>query len=110
MKYLLHTDTPVTGNSRTADAEPLFIAKDGKALAVLAVSPNPGVQEQLAIDELVRAIELMCGQKPKVASTDDAIAAALADTAPVIVLGQEALKAKPALEAEIAAVLKKKPY
>ena len=110
MKYLLHTDTPVTGNSRTADAEPLFIAKDGKALAVLAVSPNPGVQEQLAVDELVRAIELMCGQKPKVASTDDAIAAALADTAPVIVLGQEALKAKPALEAEIAAVLKKKPY
>lgn len=98
--------TPVNAQSST----PLLIAQDGQALAVIAVSPEPGPQEAEAVEELARAIELMCGQRPGIVNTTDTIARALAGDAPVIVLGQEALKAKPELVQEIAAKLKKKPY
>ena len=88
----------------------LVVATGNNAAAVIVASPDAGPWEMTGVAELARAIELMCGQSPKIINTRDAIAAALAGDAPVIVLGKVALAEKPGLESEIAAVLKKKPY
>ena len=88
----------------------LKIVEGGRAKAVIVASPDAGRWEKTGAEELARAIGLMCGETPKIANTPDAIAAALAGDAPVIVLGQVALAERPGLKREIAAVLKKKPY
>ncbi len=94
----------------SASAAELVIATKDKANAVIVLSPDAGEWEKEGADQLVRCLGLMCGNAPELVNTADAIAQALAGAAPVIVLGQEAIKAKPELEKRIAKVLKKNPY
>jgi Domain of unknown function (DUF4838) len=92
------------------DGDALVIAAGGQTTAVIIVSPDAEIHERQAADDLAKYIELMCGARPGVANTQQAIHAALAGKQPLLVVGQEALKAKPELGVAIDAVLKKNPY
>ena len=59
---------------------------------------------------MVKYIGLMCGGQPTIASTLNAIDAAMAGKTPVLVVGREALKARPELRDRLGAVLKKDPH
>jgi hypothetical protein len=89
------------------DAEKLFIAAAGKTEAVVAVSPDAGGFEKRAAADLAKYIGLMCGDQPTVANTRQTIDAALAGKQPVLVVGQEALTARPPLRGALSGVLKK---
>ena len=89
------------------DAEKLFIAAAGKTEAVVAVSPDAGGFEKRAAADLAKYIGLMCGDQPTVANTRQTIDAALAGKQPVLVVGQEALTARPPLRGALNGVLKK---
>jgi len=90
-------------------AADLAIASGGKCAAVVVVSPTAGENEGKAADDLVKYIEMMCGAKPLLANTPEAIGKALAGKQPVLIVGQEAIKAKPQLKSAINGVIKKKP-
>jgi len=87
----------------------LLIVTDGKTQAIIAVSPTAGPHEKLAATDLARYIGLMTGATPQIANTREAIDAALKGTAPVLLVGSEALAAKPALAAKITAATKPNP-
>ncbi len=112
-------------------AEPeLVVAAKGKIAAVVIVSPEAGLPESkdqdggtvrgldasgkrnnewLAAADLVKYIEMMTGAKPRLAATREEINAALKGKAPVILMGEEALRAKPDLARRIRAVAKPNP-
>ena len=112
-------------------AEPeLVVAAKGKTEAVVVVSPEAGLPESkgqdggvvrgldasgkrnnewLAAADLVKYIELMTGAKPRLAATREEIDAALKGKAPVILVGEEALRAKPGLAQRIRAAAKPNP-
>jgi hypothetical protein len=114
-----------------AAAEPeLVVAAHGKTEAVVVVSPEAGLPESkgtdggaargleasgkrnnewLAAADLVKYIEMMTGAKPRLAATRGEIDAALKGTAPVLLVGEEAVKAKPDLGRRIRAAAKPKP-
>ena len=102
----------------------LVIAENGRSKAVVVVSPEAGVKvttgegrrarttvirrwERQAADDLAHYIELMTGARPAVADTAEAIAAALAGTEPVLLVGEAALEAKPALREVLAGAAKR---
>jgi len=87
----------------------LVVAEDGRTRAVVVASPEPGPEEKLAAEDLVKYIGLMCGAEPRLANTPDAIEEALASDAPLLIVGKEALKAKPELRAALERVVKKNP-
>jgi len=93
----------------TPGADNLVIAAGGQTRTIIAVSPEAGNSEKLAAADLAKYIGLMTGATPNVANTREAIDAALKGTAPVLVTGQEALAAKPALADRIRAAAKKNP-
>ncbi len=95
--------------ARTAAAQDLVIADQGRSQAVVVVSASAGAWEKRAADDLIHYIQLMSGAKPSLANTDAAIADALKGQAPTLVVGSEAVKAEPALAAELAKVAKKDP-
>ncbi len=88
----------------------LIVAAGGKCQATIVVSPAAGKHEKQAAGDLAKYIQLMCGAKPAVADTAAAIKAALTGQNPVLVVGQEALKAQPKLRNAINGVLKKNPH
>jgi len=115
------------GQAMAAD---LVIADKGATTAIVVVAPEAGLPETTAKDgvvsrgadktgkrndewmaatDLVKYIELMTGAKPKLAATREEIDAALKGSTPVIVVGEEALKAKPDLKNKIQAAAKKSP-
>ena len=96
----------------------LIIAENGATEAVIVVSPEAKMGDQLtrrppqgsteferfAAEDLARGIDLMSGARPKIADTPEAIRAALAERRkPVLLVGSEALKA----DADLAKVLRK---
>jgi len=108
----------------------LVIAEKGATKAVVVVSPEAGLpvttnkdgtvsrgtdktgsrnEEWAAANDLVKYIEMMTGAKPRLASTREEIAAALKGKDPVILVGEEALKANPKLGKRIQAAAKPKP-
>jgi len=93
----------------TPGANNLAIVTDGQTQAVIAVSPAAGPNESLAAADLAKYIKLMTGATLTTANTRETIDAALNGNAPVLVLGQEALAAKPAFAAKIRAAVKKNP-
>ncbi|MHB0936606.1 MAG: DUF4838 domain-containing protein [Armatimonadota bacterium] len=93
----------------TSGANDLTIAANGTTQAVIVVSPQAGNSEKLAAADLAKYIGLMTGATPQIANTRETIDAALKGTAPILVIGQEALAAKPALAAKIRAAAKKNP-
>ena len=112
-------------------AEPeLVVAAKGKTEAVVIVSPEAGLPESkgpdgtaargldasgrrnhewLAAADLVKYIGLMTGAKPRLVATREAIDAALKGKAPVLLVGAEALRAKPDLAQRIRAAAKPNP-
>lgn len=107
----------VAGKSGNKD---LTIAAGGKTDAIIVVSAEaesgpkgvggPNTFERFAADELARCIELMTGARPTIADTPDAIEAALKEKRrPVLLVGTEALKAKPRLMKRLKKVAKKDP-
>ena len=113
-----------------ADDRTLVVADKGATEAVVVVSPEAGLPEAkgpggtpgrgldksgtrndewMAAADLVKYIALMTGAKPRLAATREEINAALKGRAPVFLVGEEALKAKPALARKIASAVKKNP-
>ncbi len=88
---------------------PLVVAGDGKAPAVVVVSPTAGPWEKKAAAEVVRCVGLMTGTEPKLADTADAVDAAIKGGGRVIVVGVAALKIDPSLAAALAKVAKMEP-
>lgn len=84
-------------------ADELVIADQGKTAAVIVAAAQAGPEEKLAAQDLAKYIEMMSGAKPAIADTPEAIAAALKSKEPLLLIGQEALKA----ESSLAEALKK---
>jgi hypothetical protein len=91
------------------DPGSLVIVKEGRSDAAILLSPKAGARERQAALDLAKYIKLMSGAELPVVSAPGEMSAALAGSRPVLVLGQAALDAKPALAAKLSAVLKKKP-
>lgn len=87
----------------------LLLADATGAKGVIIVSPTAGKWEKQAATDLVKYIELMTSAKPALADTTEAIAAALSAKAPLLIVGEEALKADASLKAAIAKVAKPNP-
>ena len=103
-------DAPGHGQTAgTAGAKDLVIAHGGASAAAIVVAADAGQWEKAAAGDLAKYIERMSGAKVPIASTPEAIAAALKAAAPVFIVGQEALKADASLKNALAAVAKKKP-
>jgi len=92
-----------------AGGNELVIVNDGQAAATVVVSPAAGPREKQAADDLVKYIGLMTGAMPRLAGTAKDVQAALASNLPLLIVGREAINAKPALKQKIAGVLKKNP-
>jgi len=92
-----------------AGGSELTIVNNGQTTAVVVVSPGAGPNEKQAAEDLVKYIGLISGAKPALANTAETVPAALASNGPVLIVGQEAIAARPALRQQIAAVLKKNP-
>ena len=108
----------------------LVVAAEGKTEAVVVVSPEAGLPESkgqdgnavrgldaggkrnhewLAAADLVKYIEMMTGAKPRLAATRAKIDAAVKGQSPVVLVGEEALRAKPDLAQRIRAAAKPEP-
>jgi hypothetical protein len=87
----------------------LAIVTAGKTATVIVVSPAAGPNEQLAAADLAKYIGLMTGATPPVINTRETIDAALKGKTPVLVVGQEALTAKPDWAQRINAAAKPHP-
>lgn len=92
-----------------AAADDLRIASGGKTDAAVAVSPEAKGPERAAAEDLAKYIGLMAGAGPRVLSDRGAIDAALRGTAPVFLVGQEALRADPSLSERLRGAAKKDP-
>jgi hypothetical protein len=90
-------------------ANNLVIASKGMSQSVVVVSASAGKEEKQGADDLVKYIQMMTGAKVMVASTPEAIAKAMAGTAPVMVVGEAAINAKPELKARLAKAAKPNP-
>jgi hypothetical protein len=93
----------------TPGAADLLISKGGTAAATIVVAGNAGRWEKAAASDLAKYIERMSGAKTPIANTPEAIAAALKSAGPVLLVGQEAIQAEPALGQALAGVAKAKP-
>ena len=93
----------------TSGPNDLFIAQGGASPATIVVSAEAGKWEKQAAEDLQKFIERMSGAKPALANQPESIAAALKATTPVLIVGQEAVKADASLSKALADVAKKKP-
>lgn len=90
-------------------ANDLVVVADGVTSAIVVVSPQAGPSEKLAATDLVVMIERMSGARPQLADTAASVSAALAGKSPLLVVGQEAVRALPALGARLTQAAKKGP-
>lgn len=88
--------------------EDLILVNKGKTSAVVVVRPEAGRWEKQAATDLVHYIELMTRAKPKLANTPGTIASALMGSTPVLLVGEQALQARPALRDRLKKVARKK--
>ncbi len=95
--------------SAQAAQKDLVVASGGKCSAAIVVSPAAGESEKLAAADLAKYIGLLCGATPAVADTPEAVQAALKGDAPALLVGAEALKAKPELRARLDKAANPKP-
>ena len=90
---LLTFDAPGHGQTAgTAGANDLVIAQGGASSAAIVVAADAGQWEKAAAGDLAKYIERMSGAKVPIASTPEAIAAALKAATPVFI---EAWSASP---------------
>ncbi len=88
----------------------LIIASRGQSGARIVVSPTAGPWEKKAAEDLTHYIQRMTGARIPIVGEHRGIDAALRTTSPLLILGQEAVKAQPKLPGMLAAVLKKDPH
>jgi len=86
-------------------ASELVIAKDRASDAVIVRAPGAGPHERLAAEDLPNISKYDRAKLP-IADTSEAVAAALASRRPLLIVGEQALLAKPDLRASLAAVIK----
>ena len=99
---------PAATAGAAADDE-LVIAAAGRTAAVVVVAADAGTWERRAASDLVDYVERMSGGRPALADTPPAIAAALASSQPVILVGGEALRQRPDLHPRLTAAAKPRP-
>ena len=87
----------------------LTIVGGGRSDAIVVRAPTAGKWERAAADDLVSYIAEMTGVTLPIADTSETIAHTLRGDQPLIILGQEALAARPDLNERLAAVLKPSP-
>ena len=101
-----------TLNARAATVEApgdeLAIVSDGKSDAIIVRGPNAGRWERAAANDIVHYVYVMSGATLPIADTPETITRAMSSGRPLIVVGQEALAARPDLQKRIAAALKPK--
>ena len=107
---LLLTILPGWFGCSISRAAELVVADKGATDAVVVVAADAGQWEKQAATDLAKYIGLMSGATPAVLSDADAIADAMRRPGPVLVVGSEALKARPALKTKLQAVLKEAPF
>ncbi|HEY1786393.1 MAG TPA: hypothetical protein VGG30_12615, partial [Pirellulales bacterium] len=90
-------------------AQNLSIAAGGQSPAIVAVAADAGEWEKRAAHDLVDYIRQISGGTPKLADSPDAVAAALAGQAPLLLVGRVALGADPSLGTALAKVAKPDP-
>jgi len=88
----------------------LIVASGGKSHAQIIVSPSAGPRERRAAEDLARYVERMSGAKVPVVSERRAIDAALRRDTPLLLVGQEAIRARPELRKTLSRVLKRRPH
>jgi len=93
--------SPEAGLPETTDSE-------GQAVRGMDPKGTRNAEWRAAAD-LVKYIHLMAGARPRLAATREEIDAALSGSSPVLLVGEEAVKAKPALAQRIRAAAKKNP-
>lgn len=96
-------------------APPLTVVENGQTRAVICIDAAAGedkarAMEAKAAEDLAHYIELMSGARPEIVDDAEAIAAALAADAPVFVLGELALRTRPALNDRLNAVVNPEPF
>ncbi len=92
--------------SAMAAAE-LIIARDGKTDTVIAVSPEAGVWEKRAAEDLAGYIEKMTRARPRIANGREMNSQGIKAETPILFVGRAALEASPALKQVLAKSLKK---
>jgi hypothetical protein len=96
------------GAGESGNAE-LVIASNGRTRARIIVSPSPGPWEKRAAEDLAHYTGQMTGATIPVLNEREAIDAALKDNSPLLIIGQEAIRAQGGLRDALSAVLKKNP-
>lgn len=102
-------DAGGAGIAGTPGRDDLVIAGQGRCDATVVVDTEATGWERRAAEDLVMYIGLMSGARPVLADTAESAGAALKGTAPVLLVGEAALKAEPKLRKELAAAAKKDP-
>jgi hypothetical protein len=92
-----------------AIAAELLIAEGGTTRATVVVAPDAGEWERRGADDLATYIERMCGARPALAEDAHAIAAALKQSTPLLIVGRAALAAEPALQTTLDRTAKPNP-
>lgn len=87
----------------------LAIVRNGKTEAIVVRSANAGKGERAAADDLVHYVAVMTGATMPIADTAEAIAHATASGRPLLVVGEEALSARPDLKKKLDSILKPNP-
>jgi hypothetical protein len=100
----------LSATAGAASVDELVIVKSQTSDAVIVRAARAGPNERLAADDLAKYIEMMTGVKLSIAETPEAVEAALSSQHPLLIVGEEALTAKPELRATLASVVKKAPY
>ena len=84
--------------SRAFADTPLTIVEQGQTQTRIVVHPEAGEWECRAASDLVHYIEEMSGVRLPLIDQADALAQALTETTPLILVGRAALEAEPSLE------------
>ena len=92
----------------------LVIVENGATDAIVVVRPDledaQDAWETKAASDLVKYIGMMSGARPALADPPDAIRAALKSKAPLLIVGEQALKERPRLKRALRKVVKKAPH
>jgi hypothetical protein len=90
-------------------ATPLVIAEKASTRTTIVVRAAAGAWEARAAKDLAKYIEMMTGASPGIADTTESIEKALGRDDPIILVGEIALRTRPALRKRLEQVAKKNP-
>ena len=106
----LLSSLPLNGQlAGTLSRDDLLVADAAGAHVTVLVAPEAGKWEKRAASDLVKYIGLMTGAEPALADTVAAVANALKGNVPLLIVGEEALKADASLKAALAKAAKPNP-